>query len=142
MDKLDCVAAFIAIWFIFTSSSMGIPQVEILKPHDGDEVTWLYTVEGNSQATNSSGLSAYVLIWPIKANGPWWVQQTKTYSDGTWESHAYFGRDPAAYPLDIGTTYQVTVIVTRNKLKAGETFNDLPIESLSERSNIISVKRI
>jgi hypothetical protein len=93
-------------------------------------------VEGNSSATKDSGLHAYVLSWPNDSNGPWWVQPTTTFPDGSWQSYAYFGRDPALYPGDSGTTDRVVAIITTQELKGGQTFTDLP-SNVARTSEII-----
>ena len=119
----------------------GTESVEITDPKSGDNVSWQFIVEGNSSATADSGLKVYVLIWPIEANGPWWVQPTTTYSDGSWESNAYFGRDPSKFFEDIGTTYRIAAIMINGTLKEGETLRELPDVPKSARSEKITVKR-
>ena len=142
-SRLMMAALIIGLLCIFCSMGQSLEKqfVEITKPKSGDNVTWRFTVEGNSSATANSGFKIYVLIWPMEANGSWWVQQTQTFPDGTWESDAYFGRDPKVYPIDIGTTYKVEAIMTKDALSANETFRELPNLSKSYRSESIIVKR-
>jgi hypothetical protein len=110
--------------------------VEINKPEENDDVSWRFMVEGNSSAIEDSGLSVYVLICTLEAEGPWQVQPTTTFSDGSWQSYAYFGREGT----DIGITCRVVAIITTQKLTAGQTFIKLP-DSVAE-SEEISVTRI
>jgi hypothetical protein len=119
----------------------GTQFINITNPHNGDNVTWRQAVEGYSSATSNSGLKAYLLIWPIEANGPWWVEPTQTYPDGTWESYAYFGRDPRVNPEDIETTYRVEAIMTKEDLNPGATLVELPNVPKSARSESILVQR-
>ncbi|KKL69869.1 hypothetical protein LCGC14_2110580 [marine sediment metagenome] len=115
-------------------------NVYITKPKDKDKVSWREKVEGSSSATEDSGFSAYVLIWPIEVDGPWWVQFTTTYSDGFWQSYAYFGRDPSLYPEDIGTNYKVVMIITKHELRGGQTFTELP-EYVGKSNEIIVTRK-
>ena len=130
------LALMMALVLFFAGTSSSQQFIEIDKPQDGGEVSWMYTVEGNSSATEVSGLNVYVLVWPNEAFGPWWVQETKTYSDGSWESHAYFGRGPEE---DVGTTYGVIAIVTDEELRPGQTFTEIP--DCVVKSNSIKVTR-
>ncbi len=118
------------------TTTPSTPFVDITKPKDKDKVSWRYLVEGSSSAIKDSGLSAYVLTWPIESDGPWWAQPTTTFSDGSWQSYAYFGRDPKLYPGDIGTTYRVVAIITTQKLSGGQTFRELP-EDVARSEEII-----
>lgn len=113
--------------------------VDITKPKEKGGVAWRHMVEGSSSATKDSGLGVYVLIWPIEADGPWWVQPTTIFSDGSWQSYAYFGRDPKLYPEDIGTTYRVVAITTTQKLSGGQTFRELP-DSVAKSKEIIVIR--
>ena len=114
------------------------PFVDITKPKDKDKVSWRYTVEGSSSATKDSGESVYVLIWPVESDGPWWVQPTTTFSDGSWQSYAYFGRDPRVYPEDIGTSYRVVAIITKQELRGGQTFRELPDHIVRSKEIIVT----
>lgn len=113
--------------------------VEIIKPQDGGNVSWMYTVGGNYSAKEASGLNAYLLVWPKEAFGPWWVQDTETYSDGLWLSNVYFGEDPRIHPEHIGTTYGIVAILTDQELESGQRFRDLP--DYVWRSNIFGLTR-
>lgn len=114
-------------------------HVEIIRPKDGGDVSWMYTVRGNYSAKEGSGLKAYVLVWPNEAFGPWWVQDTETYSDGLWRSNVYFGEDPKIHPEHIGTAYGIVAILTDQELESGQRFRDLP--DYVWRSNIFGVTR-
>jgi len=105
-----------------------ILSISITAPKDGDNVSWRYMVEGFSSATEDSGLSVYVLIWPLDAGGPWYAQPTTTFSDGSWQSNAYFGRNPDQHPEDIGSDYRVAAILTTQKLSTGQSFEKIPRE--------------
>lgn len=126
---------------ICTQCAIAVGFVQITNLYDGDYVSWRDTVEGNSSAIQGSGLNVYALIWPLEADGPWWVQPTKTYSDGYWYANAYFGRDTRLYPEDVRTHYKVVAIMTEEDLRGGQTFKDLPIKLRSEKSNEIIVTR-
>ena len=106
--------------------------VEINKPEENDDVSWRFMVEGSSSATEDSGLSVYVHICTLEAEGPWQVQPTTTFSDGSWQSYAYFGREGT----DIGITCRVVAIITTQKLTAGQTFIKLP-DSVAESKEIL-----
>jgi hypothetical protein len=124
-----------------SAQTSGTQFINITNPQDGDNVSWRQAVAGYSTATANSGLKAYLLIWPVESNGPWWVQPTQTFPDGTWESYAYFGRNPSVNPEDIGTTYKVEAIMTKEVLNSGATFMELPNVPKSARTESIIVKR-
>lgn len=108
-----------------TSTPLPTPFVIINKPKDRDTVPWRYMVEGSSSAIQNSGLNLYILVWNIESNGPWWVQPVSTFSDGSFQSNAYFGRDPKIFPDDKGSSYKLIAIITKQILKE-QTFNKLP----------------
>ena len=110
--------------------------VVISEPEEKDEVSWRYMVEGSSSATEDSGLSVYVLIWTVEAEEAWRVQPTTTFSDGSWQSYAYFGRED----MDIGVTFRVVAILTTQNLSAGQAFIVLP--DYDAKSKEILVTRI
>ena len=125
-----------------SGQTAGVQFINITNLHTGDNVSWQQSIEGDSSAVANSGLNVYLLIWPIEAYGPWWVQQTQTFPDGTWQSNANFGRNPKMFPEDIGTTYKVEAVMTNEVLKPGMTLAELPSVPKSDRSEIITVKRI
>jgi hypothetical protein len=146
MNNSRLIVSVLVIGLLCAICSSGQPTgaklVNITNLKSGDNVTWRATVEGNSSAPAYPGFKVHVLIWPIDADGPWWVQPTQTFSDGTWESFAFFGRDPRLNPEDIGTHYRVVAILTNQTLDGIRVLNELPIASRFARSEIIIVKRI
>ncbi|RJE46810.1 hypothetical protein A7K50_12355 [Dehalobacter sp. MCB1] len=90
-------------------------------------------VEGISSAVEGSGLNVYVLIWPIEADGPWWVQETNIKSDGSWESQAYFGRVGV---IDKGKNFKIIAIITKQELNKGETLLSLPTARVAESKEL------
>jgi hypothetical protein len=98
---------------------VGEGNVNIINPEDGSLVFQNSIVDGNSSA--KSGTNVYVLVWPLEAAGPWWVQSTITNPDGSWESNAYFGG-----ATDSGKPFKIIAIITDAKLNAGYTSYDLP----------------
>jgi|Deesub1362A_J573_1020465.scaffolds.fasta_scaffold06767_4 hypothetical protein len=101
--------------------------ITIASPSDGAEVSWREVVEGISEGVHDSELNVYVLIYPINAGGPWWVQpEVDIFPDGKWEVNCYFGRDPQIYPEDKGANFRISAIVTREKLKEGQQLQKLP----------------
>jgi hypothetical protein len=154
MTKSRLIGAFLAVGLICTICSVGqsdnggnqtskaLQFVEMTTPKEKDDVSWRTWVKGNSSATKDSGLSVWVLIWPIDAEGPWWIEPTTTFSDGSWQSYAYFGRDPQRYSEDIGGAYRVVAIITNETLKSGETLQELPDLPLSSISQEAIVTRI
>lgn len=112
------------------------PSITIISPKEGDIVTWRNSVEGTSNGVYGSKLSIYVLIYPVEAGGPWWVQPIVDISpNGNWDTTAYFGRDPANYPEDSGKHFKVSVIITSTKLKEGQQLEKIP-----ENTNRYDVK--
>lgn len=109
--------------------------MNIINPKDGSLVFQRSMVDGNSSVI--AGMKVYVLVWPLEANGPWWVQSTKTKPDGNWESNAYFGREGS---IDVGKPFKIIAILTDQELKAGDTFNDLP-EHLAKSGEIGVTRR-
>jgi hypothetical protein len=112
----------------------GNVSVNITNPKDESPVFQTSMVDGTSSAT--SGMKVYVLVWPLEADGPWWVQSTQTKSDGSWESNAYFGRVGS---IDDGKTFKIIAIVTDQELKTGDKFTELPPHLA--KSDEIGVKR-
>ncbi|VVB66807.1 Uncharacterised protein [uncultured archaeon] len=98
-----------------------VERIRIDNPKNYTHVPLNYDVEGISIATEFTGLKAYVLIWPIEANGPWWVQETDTYPNGRWISRAFFGQEE-----DTGKSFKIVAIMTEEELRAGETYRLLP----------------
>jgi hypothetical protein len=123
---------------ISTSPKTATPIVNILKPAEKDAVSWREWVNGTSSASEGSGLNATVLIWPMASNGPWWVQTTTTYSDGSWDSHAYIGRDSKIYPDDIGGAYKIIAILTEQRLNGGDPYRELPPHVSKSREVIVT----
>ncbi|MFZ3058111.1 MAG: hypothetical protein WA102_00105 [Candidatus Methanoperedens sp.] len=110
-----------------TQTFTSTPSITITSPTEGDMVTWRYIVEGTSNGVYGSKLSFYVLIYPIEAGGPWWVQPMGDISpNGNWETTAYFGRDPANYPEDSGKHFKVSAIITSTKLTEGQQLEKIP----------------
>lgn len=137
MNKLKLIVIFLIGLLVFSYCSLA--YVEITNPKNKDYVLWRSLVEGNSTAISESGSNAYVLIWPIEAEGPWYVQPTTTFPDGSFRSKAYFGRDPSVYPEDIGTSYKVITIITNETLKG--TMVNLPLVTSSNKSKEVVVIR-
>lgn len=108
------------------------PFVDITRPEEGEEVACRHWVKGNSSATKDTGLSVHVLTWPIEAADWWWVQPTTTFSNGSWQSYAYFGECGD----HIGTTYKVVAIITGEVLRGGDKFRELP-DHVAESGEII-----
>lgn len=138
MNKLSLTVIFFVFVLVFTICSAGL--VEITKPEQKQKVSWRYTVEGNSSAENNSGLEIHVLIWPLAADGPWYVQPTYTQDDGVWFSTAYFGRDPKQFPEDIGGIFRIVAIMTNKTIKLEPTLKelpDLPQSSISQKVVVI-----
>ena len=104
------------------------PAVTIAAPEEGATVSWREFVEGTSEGVYGSDLSdIYVLIYPIDAGGPWWVQPEVDVShDGSWEVNCYFGRNPATHPDDRGARFRVCAIITTQKLSEGQQWQKLP----------------
>jgi len=67
------------------------PAVTITAPKGGDTVSWREFVEGTSEGVyNNPERNIYVLIYPIDAGGPWWVQpDVDIFRDGRWEVNHY-----------------------------------------------------
>jgi hypothetical protein len=107
--------------------------VEMTTPKEKDDVSWRTWVTGNSSATKDSGLSVWVLNYLIEDEGPWMVQPTTTFSNGSWQSYAEF-RDPG--------TYRIVAIIIPGALKSGETLQELPDLPLSSISQEAIVTRI
>jgi hypothetical protein len=138
MNGSRLIGTVLAVTMICCSCSLG--YVEITNPKDRDYVDFRSIVEGNSSAISGSGLNAYVLIWPIDGRGPWYVQQTTTFSRGDFYTKAYFGGDPAKYPEDIGTTYRIVAILTNETLDSGK-LEAFPTVPSSQKSNEVIVIR-
>ena len=111
---------------------LDVNNVNITEPKEGDEVACRHWVKGNSSATKDTGLSVHVLTWPIEAADWWWVQPTTTFSNGSWQSYAYFGECGD----HIGTTYKVVAIITGEVLRGGDKFRELP-DHVAESGEII-----
>lgn len=103
------------------------PTVTITSPKNGYEVSWREIVEGTSKGVYGSELNIYVLIYPIDAGGPWWVQpDVDVFHDGNWEVNCYFGRNPKIYPEDKGANFRVSAIITTEELREGQQLQKLP----------------
>jgi hypothetical protein len=89
--------------------------IEITNLRNGSLVPYNCNLEGTSRA-GRYGMKAYLLIWPIEAKGPWWVEETVTSTNGNWKSNAFFGR-----PVndDNGKSFKVMAVITRENLSAG-----------------------
>jgi hypothetical protein len=136
MNKLIISVLIIGLFFCCVAhGEQGF--VSIIKPKTGDSVFLRSMVEGKSSAVTDTGLRACVLVWPIEANGPWWVQPTKTKSDGNWESHAYFGREGS---IDVGKTFKIIAILVTEELVDGSTLPELP-SRLAESEEIIVTRK-
>ena len=134
----------IAIGFIFIICSPALTAgqfVSIQNPKNGDNVSWRYLVEGSSSANDTYGQKVFLLIWPFESNGPWWVQPTETFSDGSWQSYAFFGRDPRLTPEDTNTHYRLVALLTKENITEGQSFSYLPDVPKSFRSKEIIVTR-
>jgi len=108
-----------------TVSPTPPPAVAITAPKEGDKVSRREFVEGTSEGVyNNPERNIYVLIYPIDAGGPWWVQPEVDIShDGSWEVNCYFGREP---PQDKGARFRVCAIITTQKLSEGQQWQKLP----------------
>ncbi len=113
------------------------PNITVNDPQGGDVVPWKHSVKGSSSWEVFASriwpeglglhLHVYVLIFPVESNGPWWVQDPAIVRpNGDWEVYAYFGRDPAEYPDDIGDPFRVCAIITKDKLQPEQSFQDFP----------------
>jgi hypothetical protein len=149
MNGLRLIKTVLAVAMICCSCSHGGVEsstlkdkdfIDISNPRDKDFVDFRSIVEGKSSARDGSGLNAYVLIWPIEGNGPWYVQKTTTFNNGDFYSRAYFGGDPSKYPEDIGSTYRIVAILTDKTLDQGK-LEVLPIVPSSHESNEVTVIR-
>lgn len=99
---------------LYTGIALGSPE-------DGSQVSYRALVQGTSEGIAGSGAHIYVLVNPVEAGNTWWAQPEATIgSDGAWETSAYFGRDPAQYPEDVGKEFRVIAIVTSDILEEGE----------------------
>ena len=134
MNPSRLMAASLAVVLICSSCSFGF--IEISKPKDKNYVLFRDLVEGNSSATEESGLEVYVLIWPIQKNGPWQVNPAATFYDGSWRFKASFGNE-----MDKGTTYKVIAIIGDKTLGDTRTLNDIQDVSESNKSQSIEVLR-
>jgi hypothetical protein len=133
---------------VWTSKTGSVPissePVRIVEPiaitnlENGSSVPLNFQLEGTSMAYERSEMKAYLLIWPIEAYGPWWVQETTTYPNGNWNSNAFFGR---AGQEDIGKCFKVMAVIARERLAAGETFTMLPFSEETFKSKEIIVCR-
>ena len=113
------------------------PAVTITAPKEVDTVSWRDFVEGTSEGVyNNPERNIYVLIYPIDAGGPWWVQpDVDVFRDGRWEVNCYFGREP---PQDKGTRFRVCAIITTQKLREGQQWQKLPdYVAISETIKVI-----
>uniref|UniRef100_UPI002FE313EB stalk domain-containing protein n=1 Tax=Thermodesulfitimonas autotrophica TaxID=1894989 RepID=UPI002FE313EB len=117
------------------------PTVVISSLRNGQQVPWYTVVDG--LWAGPAGSHVYLLIWPVDPRygieGPWWVQETRTFSDGTWTASAYFGEDPQTHPEHSGTRFRVMAVLTREALTPGATFTALP--SQWTRSETVEVIR-
>ncbi len=148
--KLTTTSFAVLIIFSFCSCGLELNEnkkttlmnknVEITNLKDKDYVLWRDLVEGNSSATEESGLKAYVLVWPIEGSGPWYVQTTTTFPDGSFRSKAFFGGDPAQYPDDIGTTYRIVAIITNETLESGKFENLTEIPESNRSKEVIVIR--
>jgi len=123
------------------SSPEPIRPVAIVSPKDEFEVPWRHTIQGMAQEEITSlGLNVYILIYPVESDGPWWVQPPVVVTpEGYWQADAYFGRDPAAYPEDIGDFFYVIAIATGLTLEPGQQWHSLP--AFAYTSNAVLVSR-
>lgn len=112
-----------------TLTSTSIPStssITITSPGEEDIVPWRYIVEGTSNDVDDPKLSIYVLIYPVEAGGPWWVQQSvDILANGNWETTVYFGRYPSNYPED-EAHFRVSAIITSERLTEGQQFEKIP----------------
>jgi hypothetical protein len=113
-----------------TLTSTSIPStssITITSPREEDIVPWRYIVKGTSNGVDDPKLSIYVLIYPVEARGPWWVQpQVDILANGNWETTVYFGRYPAKYPEDSEAHFRVSAILTSKRLTEGQQFENIP----------------
>lgn len=119
------------------------PKITVSSPKGGDNVSLRQIVKGTSTGVYGSGLSIYVLVYPIAAGGPWWVQpEVSILTNGNWETNAYFG-DPANPSVDIGKKFKISAIITSVKLKEGMRFGKVEdVSGIVYRIDIEEVVRI
>ena len=92
-----------------TTSSTVSSIVQIKNSTDGQTVSKLYTITGETQPLKANE-NLYVLIKP--ANYTWWVQNKPTISsDGTWQCDVQFGEDN-----DSNVKFTVCALITTEKL--------------------------
>ncbi|WP_214020247.1 hypothetical protein [Methanoculleus sp.] len=95
--------------------------IALESPEDENQVSYRALVQGTSEGIAGSGAHIYVLVNPVEAGNSWWVQPEATIGpDGVWETSAYFGRDPAQYPEDVGKEFRIIAIATSEVLEEGE----------------------
>lgn len=110
-----------------TPTPTPAPAITITAPTEGNIVSWREIVEGTSEGAYGSELDIYVLVYPIDAGGPWWVQpDVDIFHDGSWEVNCYFGRDPKIHPEDKGARFRIRAIITTQKLREGQQWQKLP----------------
>jgi hypothetical protein len=113
-----------------TLTSTSIPStfsITITSPREEDIVPWRYIVKGTSNGVDDPKLSIYVLIYPVEAGGPWWVQSPVDIpANGNWKTTVYFGRYSANYPEDDEAHFRVSAIITSERLTEGQQFEKIP----------------
>lgn len=106
--------------------------VEITQPKEKDDLSSPTWVKGNSSAIKGSGLSAWILTYLVEIDGPWRVQPTTTFPDGSWQSYA---------EIPESGTYRIIAIITNVSLEPGHEMSVLPELSLSSRSHEVIATR-
>ncbi|MEW6607349.1 MAG: hypothetical protein AB1414_07835 [bacterium] len=109
-------------------------HIEITDPHNGQNVTHIYTVKGK---VSHHELKFYVLVHPLSTRA-WWVQSfPDVQDDGTWKSGCCFGTDV----LGIGDSYEIWAIATKEKLYVGQQIDVDEVPEITVGSNVVRVTR-
>lgn len=119
----------------------GEGYVTITEPNEG-KVAWTQKIVGTSSLTDISESRVFLLISPNWTYGPWYVHPTETFYDGSWRIKAEFGRNPNAYPEDIGTEYTIVAIISNNRTLEGvNELRDIANIPESNKSSFITLTR-
>lgn len=108
-----------------TTQTPALEKISILSPRNGDQVSYRTSIEGSSEKVYGTDWKIYVLIKP--ENDVYYVQPgVSVSSGGRWELIPYFGRDPAQSTEDIGKSFKISAIVTKDSLKEGKWDKTFP----------------
>lgn len=111
-------------------------SITIASPSEGASVSTFTLITGYTKNLGSDD-NVYVLVQPQPSAGEgqfeWWISQPKMSSDGTWQCNVQLGESNG----DIGRTFTVCAIVTKERLQVGKYGVSLPNSENSTQITVI-----